>query len=55
MDIKYFHVAALFATGLFVIFFITDPFFRWKKSEYTVVYIVSLVVIYGSYFILKKK
>tara|TARA_B100000579_G_C22265485_1_gene591398 strand:+ start:28 stop:186 length:159 start_codon:yes stop_codon:yes gene_type:complete len=52
MDIKYFNVATLIATGFFVVML---AFTRRSHEEWLVVYIVSLVVIWGSYFILRKK
>jgi len=51
MNIKYFKLATLFATGFFVIMF---AFTRRSHEEWLVVYIVSLIVIWGSYLILKK-
>jgi len=53
MDIKYFHLATLFATGLFVAFVTTTS---WRhREDYWVFYLVSLVVIWISYLILRKK
>ena len=53
MDIKYFKVATLIATGLFVAFITTAR--HWHRDYYLFFYLVSLVVIWGSYFILSEK
>ena len=53
MDIKYYKLATLFATGLFFAFAITGD--SWDREEYFVLYLISLVVIWGTYFILRKK
>ena len=53
MNIKYFNVATLIATGLFFAF-VTTARFR-DRDDYLVFYLVSLVVIWGSYFILSEK
>ena len=53
MDIKYYKLATLFATGLFFAFAITGD--SWDREEYFVLYLISLVVIWGSYFILSEK
>jgi len=54
MDIKYFKVATLFATGLFLTFLISADF-NYERENYTLIYVVSLVVIWGTYSILSKK
>jgi hypothetical protein len=51
MDIKYFNLATLFATGLFVILFALGQ----NEFEKVLIYLISLGVIWGSYFILRKK
>jgi hypothetical protein len=53
MDIKYFNLATLFATGLFFAFAITG--YSYDRAEYFVFYLISLGVIWGSYFIMRKK
>jgi|TARA_Y100000816_G_C25875521_1_gene456880 low temperature requirement protein LtrA len=53
MNIKYFNVATLIATGLFIAFFLTARY--GKTQEYLLFYLISLVVIWGSYFILSEK
>ena len=59
MDIKYFKVATLFAFAIFVfnIFFgrYVDVILNITHTPVLVLLILSLVVIWGSYFILKKK
>tara|TARA_B100001029_G_C14665180_1_gene236533 strand:- start:37 stop:207 length:171 start_codon:yes stop_codon:yes gene_type:complete len=54
MDIKYFKLATLFATGLFLAFLVTADY-GYEKENAVFLYPISLVVIWGTYFILKKK
>ena len=53
MDIKYFKLATLFATGLFFAFAIIG--YSSDREEYFALYLIFLGVIWGSYFILRKK
>ena len=53
MDIKYFNLATVFATGLFFAFVLTVGY--RDREDYLVFYLISLIVIWISYFIMRKK
>ena len=54
MDIKYFKLATLFATGLFFAFLVTADY-GYEIENAVFLYPISLVVIWGSYFIMKEE